>query len=141
MFATTAGCRGCPEALRLAYRRPDLVKGLVTVEGANRSDHDPGVQARVAVCSLDQAVRRGQARAAQGPGPLARLLGRRHVGDRARHLPVHGRASRNLDATLKAYLGMASAREPERLAPHLVEIRCPVRLLVGTARHDGSVPD
>ncbi len=50
-------------------------------------------------------------------------------------------ASRNLDATLKAYLAMASAREPERLAPHLVEIRCPVRLLVGTARHDGSVPD
>jgi pimeloyl-ACP methyl ester carboxylesterase len=50
-------------------------------------------------------------------------------------------AARNLDATLKAYLAMASAREKERLEPHLADIRCPVRLLVGTARHDGSVPD
>src|SRR4029077_11716158 len=31
------------------------------------------------------------------------------------------------------------AREPEKLAPHLAEVRCPVRLVVGGARHDGDV--
>ncbi len=50
-------------------------------------------------------------------------------------------ASRSLDATLKVYLAMANAREPEKLAPHLAEIHCPVRLLVGTARHEGGVQD
>jgi len=50
-------------------------------------------------------------------------------------------ASRNLDATLKVYLAMANAREPEKLAPHLAEIHCPVRLLVGATRHEGGVGD
>src|SRR5207244_3845627 len=48
-------------------------------------------------------------------------------------------AGRDLDATLKAYLAMANSREPEPLAPHLSQIRCPVRLMVGGARHDGDV--
>src|SRR3989449_10292660 len=48
-------------------------------------------------------------------------------------------AGRDLDATLKAYLAMANSREPELLAPRLPQIRCPVRLLVGGARHDGDV--
>jgi len=48
-------------------------------------------------------------------------------------------AARDLDATLKAYLAMANAREPEPLAPRLSQIRCPVRLMVGGARHDGDV--
>src|SRR2546427_8807321 len=34
---------------------------------------------------------------------------------------------------------MANAREPELLAPHLSQIRCPVRLMVGGAHHDGDV--
>jgi len=34
---------------------------------------------------------------------------------------------------------MARRREPERLQPHLPEIRCPVRLLVGMAPHDGGI--
>ncbi|OLB18416.1 MAG: hypothetical protein AUH12_02430 [Gemmatimonadetes bacterium 13_2_20CM_69_8] len=51
-------------------------------------------------------------------------------------------AARDLDGTLKAYLAMAQARERERLAPHLGEIRCPVRLVVGTAgRGSGVSPE
>src|SRR5207302_1528285 len=30
-------------------------------------------------------------------------------------------------------------RVPERLQPHLAEVRCPVRLLLGTATHEGGV--
>ena len=48
-------------------------------------------------------------------------------------------AAANLDATLKAYLAMAASREPERLAPHLSEITCPVLLLQGAAPHDGDM--
>jgi len=48
-------------------------------------------------------------------------------------------AALSLDATLKAYLAMANAREPEKLWPHLGDIRCPVRLVVGGAPHEGDV--
>jgi len=34
---------------------------------------------------------------------------------------------------------MSRAREPQKLAPRLAEVRCPVLLLIGTARHDGDV--
>src|SRR2546429_8435583 len=47
-------------------------------------------------------------------------------------------AAHDLDATLKAFLAMAERREPERLQPHLAEVRCPVRLLLGTATHEGG---
>src|SRR5207245_7722378 len=45
----------------------------------------------------------------------------------------------DLEATHKAFLAMAERREPERLQPHLAEVRCPVRLLLGTATHEGGV--
>ena len=48
-------------------------------------------------------------------------------------------AAHDLDGTLKAFLAMADRREPERLRPHLAEVRCPVRLLLGTATHEGGV--
>jgi pimeloyl-ACP methyl ester carboxylesterase len=48
-------------------------------------------------------------------------------------------ASRNLNGTLRAYLAMAGSREPEPLAPHLAEIRCPVVLLAGGVPHPGGV--
>jgi pimeloyl-ACP methyl ester carboxylesterase len=47
-------------------------------------------------------------------------------------------AARDLDGTLLAYLAIAESREPTRLAPHLREIACPVRLLLGGARHEGG---
>jgi pimeloyl-ACP methyl ester carboxylesterase len=133
---------GGAEALRLAYRRPDLVNGLLTIEG--------GPTEATITPSFRRALRFA---------PWIKLFGGvRLVRRKVRGLllassgdPVWvtedviqgytAGASRNLDATLKAYLAMASARESERLAPHLVEIHCPVRLLVGTARHDGGVPD
>jgi pimeloyl-ACP methyl ester carboxylesterase len=133
---------GGAEALRLAYRRPDLVRGLLTIEG--------GPTEATMTPSFKRALRFA---------PWIKLFGgvrlvRRNVRGLLRDSSgdatwvtedaINGYtagAARNLDATLKAYLAMASARENERLAPHLAEIRCPVRLLVGTARHDGGVPD
>ena len=48
-------------------------------------------------------------------------------------------AARDLAGTLKAYLAMARAHESDRLAPHLGEIRCPVRLVVGTVGRGSGV--
>src|SRR2546425_132357 len=131
---------GGSEAFRLAYRRPDLVKGLPSIEGGPTE------------AAITPAFKRALRFA-----PWIKLFGgikliRRKIrgllldssGDSTWVTDdvVEGYtagAARNLDATLKAYLAMAQAREPVRLALHLVEVRCPVRLMVGGARHDGDV--
>ena len=133
---------GGSEAFRLAYRRPELVRGLVTIEGGPTE------------AAVTPAFRRALRFA-----PWIKLFGgikliRRKIrgllldssGDSTWVtddvvLGYTASASRNLDATLKAYLAMANAREPDKLEPHLAEIRCPVRLLIGGARHDGAVRD
>jgi pimeloyl-ACP methyl ester carboxylesterase len=131
---------GGSEALRLAYRRPDLVRALLSIEG--------GPTEKAITPAFKRALRFA---------PWIKLFGgirliRRKI--RGMLIDSSGDASwvtdavvvgytavaaRDLDATLKAYLAMANAREPDQLAPHLSQIRCPVRLMVGGARHDGDV--
>ncbi|HKW41680.1 MAG TPA: alpha/beta hydrolase [Gemmatimonadales bacterium] len=131
---------GGSEVFRLAYRRPGLVRGLVSIEGG----------------PTEQAITPAFKRALRF-APWIKLFGgikliRRKIksllmdssGDSSwvTDSVVAGYtagAARNLDATLKAYLAMADAREPIKLAPHLAEVGCPVRLLVGATRHDGDV--
>jgi len=131
---------GGSEAFRLAYRRPDLVRALLSIEG--------GPTEKAITPAFKRALRLA---------PWIKLFGgirliRRKIrgmlmdssGDAswvtdAVVLGYTAAAARDLDATLKAYLAMANAREPEQLAPHLSQIRCPVRLMVGGARHDGDV--
>jgi len=133
---------GGAEALRLAYRRPDLVKGVISIEsGPTEATITP---------SFRRALRFA---------PWIKLFGgMKLVRRKIRNLLLSSSgdstwvtddviqgytaaASRSLDATLTVYLAMANAREPEELAPHLAEIHCPVRLLVGTAQHQGGVRD
>jgi len=131
---------GGSEAFRLTYRRPDLVRGLLSIEG--------GPTERAITPAFKRALRFA---------PWIKLFGgirliRRKIrgmlidssGDPSwvtdsTVLGYTAAAGRDLDATLKAYLAMANAREPELLAPHLSQIRCPVRLMVGGAHHDGDV--
>ena len=131
---------GGSEAFRLAYRRPELVRGLVSIEG--------GPTETAITPAFKRALRLA---------PWIKLFGgMKLVRRKIRSLLIDSSgdptwvtdevvqgytagAQRNLDATLKAYLAMANTREPEKLAPHLAEIRCPVRLVVGGAHHDGDV--
>jgi len=133
---------GGAEAFRLAYRRPDLVKGVISIESGPTE------------ATITPAFKRALRFA-----PWIRLFGGvKLVRRKIRNLLLSSSgdstwvtddviqaytaaASRSLKATLKVYLAMANAREPEKLAPHLAEIHCPVRLLVGTARHEGGVRD
>jgi len=127
-------------AYRLGYRRPDLVAGIVSIEGG----------------PAERATTRGFRRALE-LAPWIKLFG----GMKLVRRKIHGElikasgdtswvsdtvvegytagAARDLDATLKAFLAMAERREPEQLRPHLAEVRCPVRLLVGTAEHQSGV--
>jgi pimeloyl-ACP methyl ester carboxylesterase len=131
---------GGSEAFRLAYRRPDLVRGLLSIEG--------GPTETAVTPAFKRALRFA---------PWIKLFGGiKLIRRKIRSLLVDSSgdsswvtdsavagytaaAARELDATLKAYIAMANAREPVKLAPHLAEVRCPVRLMVGGARHDGDV--
>lgn len=133
---------GGSEAFRLAYRRPDLVKAMITIEG--------GPAETAATPAFKRAMRFA---------PWIKLLGGvRLIRRKIRNILIASSgdakwvtaevvdgytaaAARNLDATLKAFVAMAGARERVKLEPHLSEIRCPVLLLVGGARHEGDVSD
>ena len=133
---------GASIALRLAYRHPERVAAIVSLDGG----------------PAEVAGTRGFRRAMRF-APLLRLFGgkgriRGHVrsslvsrsADRAwvTDEVVNGYMegpSRDLGATLRAYGRMADASEPEPLAPHLAEIRCPVRLVIGTATREGGISE
>ncbi|HEX2178102.1 MAG TPA: alpha/beta hydrolase [Actinomycetota bacterium] len=133
---------GASMALRLAYRRPELVKAVVSLDGG----------------PAEAATSRGFRRAMQYVPWIKWMGGAKKVRGKIRDnlIATSGDttwvteevvdaytagARADLDGTLKAYLSMSEAREPERLIPRLGEVRCPVRLVLGTARHDGGIPD
>jgi len=126
---------------RLAIRHAAMVEGLVTIEG--------GPTERAATPAMGRAMRFA---------PLIKVFGgMRLVRHELHHSLVAASgdttwitqtvidgytvgAAENLGATLHAYRAMADSREPEPLAPHLGEITCPVRMILGEAPHDGGPP-
>ena len=131
---------GGSEAFRMAHRRPDLVRALVSLEG--------GPAETAATATFKRAMRFAPWIKVLGGVRLIRWKIRKMLvassGDASWVSDdiVYGytaAAARDLDGTLKAFLAIAAAREPEKLQPHLAEIRCPVRLVVGGAPHDGDV--
>jgi pimeloyl-ACP methyl ester carboxylesterase len=126
-------------AFRLAVAHPELVRGIVSLEGG----------------PVERAATPGF-RGAMKAAPLLRLLGGGRVRSTIRgglressgdpswvtESVVRGYtegATRDLGATLRAYQAMARATEPESLAPNLIRLRTPVRLLVGGAPHAGGL--
>jgi len=131
---------GASMAFRLAYRRPDLVAGIVSLDG--------GPAEAAATRAFRRAMKFASWIKLFGGVKLVRKKIRGQLikasGDASwvSEQVVDGytaAAAHDLDGTLKAFLAMAERREPERLRPHLAEVRCPVRLLLGTATHEGGV--
>lgn len=130
---------GASIALRLAWRDPARVRGVVSIEG--------GPVEEVSTPAFRRVMKLA---------PLLKLLGPgRVIRGRVRGMLVSRSAdptwvtdeivtrysdgpARDLGATLGAFSQMAKAREPEALAPRLAEVRCPVRLLLGDAPHEGG---
>jgi pimeloyl-ACP methyl ester carboxylesterase len=128
-------------AFRLALERPDLVRGIVSLEGGPTEEATtPGFRSAtrylpwIKLFGGIKLVRR------KIRGMLLEASGDRSwVTDGIVQGYTLGEA-RNLDATLKAFLAMSRAHEPRKLQPRLAEIACPVVLVVGTAHHEGDVP-
>jgi pimeloyl-ACP methyl ester carboxylesterase len=133
---------GASMALRLAYRQPALVSGIVSLDGG----------------PAERATSRGFRRAMQYVPWIKWMGGVKRVRAKIKESLIETSgdttwvteevvdgyttgASQDLDGTLKAYLRMAESKEPERLVPNLEAVRCPVRLVIGTAPHDGGIPD
>ena len=127
---------GAAIAYRLAYRRGDLVRGIVSIEGGPaEAATTPGFRRAMELApwiklfggmKLIRKKIRGSLTASSGDSSW--------VTDEVIEGYTAGPA-RNLDAALRAYLAMAGAREPERLLPNLPSIRCPVLLLIGAVPH------
>lgn len=131
---------GGSEALRLAYRRPDLVEAVVSLEG--------GPAETAATPQFKRAMRFAPWIKILGGVRLIRWKMRKMLisssGDASwvTDANVEGytaAAAQDLDGTLKAFLAIAASHEPEKLQPHLAEIQCPVILITGGAPHDGDV--
>ena len=133
---------GASIALRLAYRYPDRVRGIVSLEGG----------------AAEAATTKGFRRALRF-APWVKWFGgvgliRRQIRSRLRAASADpswvtdsviagytADAAADLDGTLLTYLAMAASREPDRLREHLREVRCPVWLVLGAAPHtDGPPP-
>lgn len=127
---------GAAIVYRLAYRRADLVGAIVSLEGGPaESAATPGMRRAMKLAPwLKWMGGVDLVRAQIHRFLLAESGDTSWVGEQV----VHGYtadAAADLDATLRAYRAIAEAREPELLEPHLAEIRCPVRLLVGGHPH------
>jgi pimeloyl-ACP methyl ester carboxylesterase len=129
---------GASIAYRLAVRRPDLVLGIVSLEGGpSEAAATPGFRRAMTLAPFIRLAGAGFIR-----GRIHRSLVQSSgdttwVNDDVIAHYTAG-ATADLGATLRAYIRMGDAHEPERLAPRLGDIHCPVRLLLGQAAHNGG---
>lgn len=131
---------GASIALRLAYRHPELVRGIVSLDGGPaEAAATPGFRRAMRLAPwvkmfggirlVQRKLREEMVAASADPS---------WVTDEIMAGYTAGQAA-DLDGTLRAYLRMAGAREPERLSANLHRIQCPVRLVVGSAPHPGGI--
>ncbi len=122
-------------ALRLAYRRTDLVAGLVLIDGGPaESPATPGVRQAARYAPWIKVLGVGAIRKKMRESLIKASGNASWVTDDVVEEYITG-FSNDLDGTLRALLRMADAKEPELLQPHLAQIECPVRLLMGLAPH------
>lgn len=130
---------GTAVALRLALARPELVRGLVLVEGgALESAAVPGVKKALKFSFLVRLFAgRGRIRKEIRKGLIASSGDTTWVTDSVIEHYTEGPAG-DMGAVLRALKGMQRAVEPDSLAPRLPEIQVPVLVLLGGAAHEGG---
>ena len=137
-----AQAAGVATALRLAYRRPDRVRAVLSLEG--------GVSEEVMTAGARRAIRFAPLLKLFGGEGLVRGRLRKTLVERSRDpgwvtpevVDAYLRsAGADFDAILQTYRLMARAKDAEPLRPRLTQVRCPVRLLVGGSPHPSAVPE
>jgi 2-hydroxymuconate-semialdehyde hydrolase len=122
---------------RLAIISPDRVRGIVAVNsGPDETAASSGMRRAMRFAPIIRLMGgEGRARARLQEGLRANSHDPAWVT--AEILERYGQPYHDFASAIDALSGMASAREPEPLAPRLGRIRVPVRLLVGTAGAGG----
>ena len=127
---------------RLAVQHPDVLSGLLTIEG--------GPAESLTTASFRRAMRFAPLLRVVGGMPLLRRTVRNGLqdasGDRSwvTDAVVAGYIAgpaQNLKVAYRALGDMAKARESGPVAPHLTEVKVPVRLMVGNAPHHAGQVD
>ena len=133
---------GTSMALRLAYRDPDRIRAVVSLEGGPVEEvSTPGFRRAMKLAPLIKLLGAGRIIRGKVRGMLVeRSASPAWVTDEIVARYTEG-ATSDMSATLDAFSQMAKAREPEALAPRLFELKCPVRLILGAAPHEGGPSD
>ncbi|MBE0567364.1 MAG: alpha/beta fold hydrolase [Krumholzibacteria bacterium] len=127
--------------LRLAYRRPDLVAGVVLIEGGpDENGTTPTVKRSLGLASLAAKLGGGRLLRDRFQAGLEEASGDRSWIDGLTVKRYFAGAARDLHGTIAALRAMADASEPESLRANLDRISCGVTLLLGAAPHEGSPP-
>jgi pimeloyl-ACP methyl ester carboxylesterase len=129
-------------ALRLAYRRPDLVAAVVSIAGGlNDTAGTPTMKKSLKAAKVVVKLGGGRLVRDKFKGSLEKASGDRSWIDRR----TVGRYLRSFDkdmgACISAFRSMAEAVDIEPLRDNLYRINCPVLLLNGQAPHAGAVSD
>jgi pimeloyl-ACP methyl ester carboxylesterase len=122
---------------RFAIQSPDRVRGIVVVNsGPDETAATSGMRRAMRFAPIIRLVGgAGRARARLAEGLRANSYDPAWVTDAV--VEAYGAPYSDFSAAIDALSAMASAREPEPLAPRLSRIRAPVRLLVGTGGEGG----
>ncbi len=129
-------------ALRLAGRRPDLVRAIVALEGGPaESAASPALssalgKAKLASKLLGMGFVRGRFR-----GSLEASSGNCDWLDDATLQAYLAGPAADFGAAARAFRAMAQSVEPDSLVPRLPQIACRVSLLIGGAPHAGALPE
>lgn len=119
--------------LRLAYRHPERVRGVLSLDGGLVENAvTPGMRRALSLAPLIRLLGGGRVRkkvvealrgASKDPSWLTPEVAAEYV-----------KWTADLGGAFRVMRGMSSAREPDRVAANLGRIRCPVVLLQSTAR-------
>ena len=131
---------GAGVAFRLVTQRPDLVVGLVSLDGAAREEAaTPGVRKVLKFATLMKIFGGGGLiRKKVKEGMIQDAFDPSWVTDSVVAGYTAG-ASRDLGATIRVFQGMAKSTEAEPLTPKLADIRCPVVLLTGAENRPNRI--
>jgi pimeloyl-ACP methyl ester carboxylesterase len=134
---------GASIAFRLAVARPNLVRGLLSIDGGPaESASTPGMRKAfklggfVAKLAMDESKLRHDVRR-----EIVRNSGdTTWITDAVIHHYTAGQTE-DLSGSIDAFERMSKSKEPETLGDRLHRFTGPVRLLVGMVEHPAEIPD